>query len=260
MQRYLLGFALLTVFGWAKLPFEERLTGDLHGAHFLEYQLNLNIRQQVGQMGFVAALSGYRAVLADYLWIDAYTTWTRTEWGRLKLKLDVVTALQPRSLTFWDESAWHMAWNASVNVRQDKAKQPREALRMRAEQDYIRIGEQFLLEGIQHNPDRAFLFERLGRLYWDKMHDYCRASWAFFEAAKRPDVAPYVMREAVYALAQCPGHDREAYLLAVALYRKGVDERLPTLLRLIADQQVKLNIPPSERIDITEDLKAATPH
>src|SRR3954454_16384224 len=158
------------VFGFAKLPLEQAVTRDLHAAHFLQYQLNLDVRAQAGQMGFVAALSGYRAVVADFLWIKSYVAWTRTEWGRMKLLMDGVTTLQPRAVTFWDQAAWHMAWNAGVAALQNPH-QPRETLRLKAEREYVKVGEQYLLEGIKYNPDRALLFERLGDLYSRKMDD-----------------------------------------------------------------------------------------
>src|SRR3954469_24978750 len=140
MRRALSCLALILLFGLARVPFERGIMRDLHAAHFLEYQLNLDVRAQAGQMGFVAALSGYRAVVADYLWIEAYNAWSRTEWGRLKLLLDTSTALQPRAVTFWDLAAWHMAWNAATNARENR-NEPRQALRLKAERDYILIGE-----------------------------------------------------------------------------------------------------------------------
>jgi hypothetical protein len=258
VKRYALCFLVLLAFGLAKLPLERALTRDLHAAHFLEYQLNLDVRAQAGQMGFVAALSGYRAVVADFLWIKAYVAWTRTEWGRMKFLMDAVTTLQPRATTFWDQASWHMAWNAGVAAR-DNPRQPNEKLRLKAEREYIEIGKQYLLDGIKHNPDRAVLFESLGHLYEQKLYDHCRAAQAYEQAAKRPDAMPYVRRFAVYELARCPGHEREAYDRLIQLYRESKNERLPTPLKLIERLQKELNIPESERIDITQDLKEATP-
>jgi len=258
LRRYLLCCGLLVAFGVAKLPFEHALTRDLHAAHFLQYQLNLDVRAQVGQMGFVAALSGYRAVVADYLWIKNYEAWTRTEWGRMKFLMDAVTMLQPRAMTFWDDAAWHMAWNAGVAARENPH-EPSELLRMKAEREYIETGERYLLEGIKHNPDRARLYERLGDLYARKMFDHCRAAEAYAQAAAHPDAMPYVKREGAFELAKCPGHEREAYDLLMRLYRLSERERVPTLLRLIERFQTELNIPAEERVDITEDLKKGTP-
>ncbi len=163
MRRALFCLALILLFGLARVPFERGITRDLHAAHFLEYQLNLDVRAQAGQMGFIAALSGYRAVVADYMWIEAYTAWSRTEWGRLKLLLDTTTALQPRAVTFWDLASWHMAWNAATNARENR-KEPRLTLRLKAERDYILIGERYLIDGLKYNPDSAKLWESLGTL------------------------------------------------------------------------------------------------
>ena len=80
-------------------------------------------------MGFLAALSGFRAVVADLLWIQAHTAWENTDWGRMKLLFDTVTTLQPRAIVFWEGAAWHMAWNASVAALENRS-EPRLALRV----------------------------------------------------------------------------------------------------------------------------------
>lgn len=257
MFRALSCLALILLFGLARIPFERKITSDLHAAHFLEYQLNLDVRAQAGQMGFVAALSGYRAVVADYMWIEAYTAWSRTEWGRLKLLLDATTTLQPRAVTFWDLSAWHMAWNAATNARENR-KEPRETLRLKAERDYILLGEQYLLDGLKYNPDSGKLWESLGALHVQKMRDPCRGAHDYAMAAQQQGVFPYMKRMAVYFLADCPGHEREAYEEVLRLYADE-NQRLPKLLKTLDRLQKQLGVPADQQIDITEDLKKATP-
>jgi hypothetical protein len=259
MRRALYALGLLLLFGLVRLPFERQITRDLHAAHFLEYQLNLDVRAQAGQMGFIAALSGYRAVVADYMWIEAYTAWSRTEWGRMKLLLDTTTALQPRAVTFWDQAAWHMAWNAATNALEDRKKEPREGVRRQAAREYILIGEQYLTEGLKYNPTSEVLWEGLGRLHLEKMHDPCRAAHDYAMASRLPGAFPYVKRAAAYYLARCPGHEREAYEDLLRLYQNE-DERLPTLLKTLDRLQKELGVPKEQQIDITEDLKKATPH
>jgi hypothetical protein len=257
MRRALYCLGLLLLFGLARVPFERRITEDMHAAHFLEYQLNLNVRAQAKQMGFIAALSGYRAVVADYIWLDAHAAWSRPEWGRMKLLLDASTALQPRAVTFWDLAAWHMAWNAATNARENRH-EPRETLRIKAERDYILIGEQYLKDGLKYNPDSEKLWEGLGDLHVQKMHDHCQAAHDYAMAAKQPTALPYVKREAAYSLAQCPGHERAAYEELLRLYQDE-NERLPNLLHTLDRLQKQLGVPAAQHIDITEDLKKATP-
>ena len=241
--------AILLVFGLGKLHWEQRLTEDHRNAYFHGAKLNLGLRQQIGQFGFVAALSGFRSLVADLLWIRAHSAWEATQWGRMALLFNNVTALQPRAITFWDMAAWHMAWNASVAAREDRH-QPREALRIKAQREYFELGKDFLVRGIQNNPDRWNLYFSLGNLYKEKYRDHLHAAEQFRLAAQFHDAPVYVHRFAVYELAKVPGKEREAYTQLVELYQKGINERVPTLTEQIQRLQISLNIPPEQRIKI----------
>jgi hypothetical protein len=243
----LIALGIIAAFGIVRMPFEQRLAEEHRAAFFHGAQLNLDLRQQIGQMGFLAALSGFRAVVADVLWIQAHSAWERTEWGRMKLLFEAVTSLQPRCLMFWDMASWHMAWNASVAALYDR-NQPREALRIKAQREYFKLGEDFLLRGIQNNPDKGFLYEKLGAFYDQKMHDSCKAAEYFSKAATFPESLPYVKRLAAFRLAECPGREREAYEKLVALYKMGEAERVPTLYTKLRELQEKLSVPEEQRI------------
>src|SRR5213075_3542652 len=113
MIRVFLVFVALLVLGALKLPLERDLVALHRQEHFRGVEFNLDLREKLGQLGFVAALSGFRAIVADALFIQAYAAWENTEWGRMLLLFRHVTTLQPRVMLFWDTAAWHMAWNAS---------------------------------------------------------------------------------------------------------------------------------------------------
>jgi hypothetical protein len=247
-RRLVLAVVALLAFGGVKLPFERTLAAEHHAAFFRGAKLDLGLREQIGQMGLLAALSGFRSLVADALYLHAHAAWERTEWGRMKLDFDAVTALQPRCLLFWEQASWHMAFNASVAARENP-KQPREALRIKAQREYFKIGEQYLLAGIQNNPDRPVLYDRLGFLYREKFIDHCKSAAAYAACAKLPKAPQYAHRFAAYELAQCPGHEREAYELLLSLYKKGEDERLPTLVKWLGILQEKLNVPPEQKVD-----------
>jgi len=242
----LLAIGILLGFGIFRMPIEARLEQKQRDLHYHGARFTLDTRQRLGQMGFVAALSGFRALIADLLWMESHGAWERTEWGRMKVLFDTVTTLQPRNITFWDMSAYHMGWNASVAARYNE-KEPREALRIKAEREYWKLAEDFYLRGIQNNPDRAYLFEGLARLYREKFKDHLKSSEMFEEASKRPDAMAYTHRMAAYELAEAPGKEKEAYARLKALYDKGEDEHLPTLLRLLGELEEKLNVPAQDR-------------
>ena len=239
---------LLAICGAALLPLQIWIQREAAAAHFRKTDLNLDLRERVGQMGFLAALSGFRSPLAAFLWIEAHTAWENTEWGRMAGIFDTVTTLQPRSLLYWDMAAWHMAWNASVAAMQDE-KQPSEALRIRAQRQYFELGKDLLERGIRNNPDRYQLYLQLGVLLRDKFEDHCGAADAFLMASTFPDAPPYCRRFAGYEMAKCPGREREAYELLRKLYLEGEAQRLPTLINVLREMEKKLDIPESERVE-----------
>jgi hypothetical protein len=246
---------MLMAFGAVRLPIEIRLNQQYRDAFFHGAKLNLGLRQQIGQLSFLAALGGFRAAVADLLWIQAHIDWTRTEWGRMLFIFNNVTALQPRNLMFWEMSAWHMGYNASAAAMQD-ASQPRIALRLKNQYQYFVISRDLLERGIANNPDRYKLYEDLGNLLRDKFQDPCAAAVAYGSAAKFHDAPTYLIRFAAYELSYCPGHEREAYEHLLALYKRGQYEWLPTLLSRLKYLQEKLNIPTSQRVKIPDNLLA----
>ena len=201
----------------------------------------------------MAALSGFRAVLADFLFIQAHVAWERTEWGRVLFLFRQVTALQPRVPLFWETAAWHMAWNASAAALNDPS-QPRQALRVKAQRDYFALGKDFLERGIKNNPRNPKLYEAMAMLYRDKYNDHARASEFYRKAADCPGAASYDKRFSAYELSYCEGWEPQAYIQLRRLYDEGERERLPTLIKRLKYLETKLNIPQEQRIP-SEPLK-----
>ena len=253
-MRGLIALAVLIVVGVLKLPVERDLATLHRQEHFRGVEFNLDLREKIGQLGFIAALSGFRAIVADALFIQAYSAWENTEWGRMLLLFRHVTTLQPHVLLFWDTAAWHMAWNAGVAAMNDE-KQPRLALRVKAQREYFALGKDFLERGIKNNPDRPELYEALARLYTEKYKDHERGSEYYAKAAALPGAAPWDRRFSAYELSYCEGRKREAYERLRHLYDEGPKERLPTLIKRLKFLEDKLGIPQDERIPDTEPLK-----
>src|SRR5436305_9608224 len=188
MIRTLVALAILVALGGIRLPIERHLAALHRQEHFRGVEFNLDLREQLGQLGFMAALSGFRAIVADGLFIQAHAAWEDTQWGRMLLLFRQITTLQPRVLLFWDTAAWHMAWNASVAAMND-ANEPRQALRVKAQREYFALGKNFLERGIKNNPDRPELYEALARLYKEKYKDHERAAEYYAKGATLPEAA-----------------------------------------------------------------------
>ena len=247
IRSYALVAVLLLGFGALRLPVEERLTAEHRAAYFGTVKMNLALREKIGQLGFLAALSGFRTLVADLLWIEAHTVWERVEYGRMNLLLGTVTTLAPRNVNFWDMSSWHMAYNASVAALEDR-KQPKLALRLKAQREYFLLGKDYAVRGIENNPDAYLLHQSLGNIYKLKFFDHCAASAEFAKAAALPHAPTYEKRFAAYELAACPGHEREAWQMLRKLYDLGPQERLPTLEKDLKDLEEKLQLPPEQRV------------
>jgi tetratricopeptide (TPR) repeat protein len=247
MTRLLLVPMILIVLGAIKLPIEHDLAVSHRQENFRGVEFNLDLREKLGQLGFVAALSGFRSIVADGLFIQAHVAWEQTEWGRVLLLFRQVTTLQPRSILFWDMAAWHMAWNASVAAMNDRT-QPRLALRVKAQREYFALGKDFLERGIKNNPERPQLYEALARLYKEKYKDHEHASEYFAKAAALPGAPSYDRRFSAYELSYCGGREREAYERLRQLYDVAEKERLPTLITRLKFLETKLGIPQDQRI------------
>lgn len=247
MIRFAIILPLLLVFGAFRVPIESSLLEQHRGAFFHQARLGLDLREQVGQLGFLAALSGFRSLLADIVFIQAHIAWERTEWGRVLLLFREATTLQPRSVLFWDMAAWHMAWNASVAALRDPDL-PNEALRRKAQRQYFALGKDFLERGIQNNPDRPQLYESLARLYKEKLNNHEAAARSYAKAAALPGAPAYDKRFAAYELSFSPGREQEAYSALRQLYDMGEKQRLPTLMTRLQYLERKLDIPLDRRI------------
>ena len=242
-----LGFSALLVWGLVKAPIESQMTAQRHAQQLGGYKITASLRQQLGQAGFLAMLGGLRAAVADLMWIRAHVAWQDTQYGRMKLYFDACTALQPRRENFWETAGWHMAWNGAAymeNTERDEIKRRREVA------EYHHLGESYLIEGTQNLPESWRLYDWLGALYRDKLRDPCKAAAAYEEASKREGHLDYTRRFAAYFLAECPGHEQEAYGKLLALYKEGEREWLPTLLVKLQEMERKLGIPKEQRVYI----------
>src|SRR4051812_46033603 len=153
MIRILLVLFIVLASGAAKFPFERGLAATHQQLRLRGTELDLSLREHIGQSAYIAALSGFRSLVADILFIQAHAAWEQTEWSRVLLLFQQATTLQPRSVLFWDMAAWHMAWNASGAAWNDRT-QPRQALRVKAQREYFALGKDFLERGIKNNPDQ----------------------------------------------------------------------------------------------------------
>lgn len=246
-RRYALGTLLVLAFGLVRMPFERGLARERTASAVNSVALDLSVREKVTQNEFIAALGGFRSLVADVLWVEALTDWERVEYGKMNLKFNTVTTLVPHNVMFWDMAGWHMAYNASVAAMEDRS-EPKIAVRKKRQHEYFLLGKDYIERGIANNPHSAVLNHQLGEIYQRKLEDHLAASAAYDRAAACPDALSYEKRMAAYELAKVSGHEREAWQHLRALYDMGPQERLPTLEKDLKETEEKLDLPPEQRV------------
>jgi hypothetical protein len=240
--------AVLLAFGAARTPVEHAAEQEWRQLHLHAGNVDLSVRDQLGQMSFVAVLGGFRSLVASFLGLEAFVAWENVDWGKLESDYHLITTLQPRVAAYWDEFGWHLAYNASVYYAEDESL--RLAIRDHLAQQYIEKGIAVLREGARNNPEDYLLLIRLGQVLRSKREDPCAAAEAFEAASTREGAPAYSRRFAAYEMSECPGREREAYARLAALYREGPQHHKRTLITKIVELEKSLNVPLADRVPL----------
>ncbi len=212
--------------------------------------LSLELRTKLSQNFAVALLSGFRGIVADFVWIDAHRAWEDQNWFKLKEGIELTVVMQPHSISFWDIGGWHMAWNASYGVSTDP-KLPNQAFKVKAQRTWIQAGKEFLEKGIQNNPDNYDLHFKLGWLIYQKLDDPMGSIEYFKKAADYPDAPLYVSRMVGHMYVKA-GHTKEAYDWWKKLWAQDRTKNSGQLWYKIAqwgyEAEEKLDIPLAQRV------------
>lgn len=228
----ILAALIIVVFGIIRMPLEHSLEKELRAKHFRDSQLDLSMREQIGQAGFVASLGGFRSLVASILYLEAHTEFEKYAWGKVERDYAIITGLQPRTFDYWDSAQWHMAFNAYGYYMRAAANEPNEwdALRMKTKDApyYRDRGREFLEEGLKFLPDNPEMYRLMGELYRQKYEDPCTAADWYLKGSKKPGARSYLIRGYLYMITQCAGREAEAYAALKTAYDGG--NTLPTVM------------------------------
>lgn len=209
---------VLLVAGWVKSPWEEGKQAAFEQQGLLWRPLERDVKKKIGQTCAAVALGGLRSVVATFLNLSAYGSFENREWVKLSDQFETIVALQPRTTYYWDVGAWHMAYNAAMDYKEnEKLPAARQEALHRA---YVLKGRSFLERGVQNNPDNWTLLSSLGRFYGNpkKYPDYAKSAGAYERAWKTGKARNFEARAWLYSLARVEGREREALSLARQLF------------------------------------------
>ncbi len=242
---------ILAAWGTLKVCWEQGIERREAELRFHGYTINRDLRDQLGQGMMLGLLSGFRGVVADFIWLMVTNSWQDKQWFRVKSMVDLSTTLQPRFIPFWDLGGWHLAWNASVDRRNNRA-EPNELRRLKEERYWINEGKKIYERGAENNPDSFEIWRSLGLLNDQKLHDYRAAAEAYAHAAAVPGAPVFLERFPGYMLEKA-GDDAAALEVYKRLWYLPRDHKVPQygydkLEERIRALEAKLKVPREKRV------------
>ena len=212
--------------GYLRMPVEQKFTQDLQERRVMPPAIQSEIWSEMDQTSLAGAFGGLRSLMAALMSIGAHTHFEENEWYDLKRDYEIITALEPYNIFYWDHGAWHIGYNAASWARHHDGFSP--ARRRAMEMEYLEMSDAFYREGLKYNPDSDKLWFEIGAMWSHefKRPDYERAAEAF--AKVRNSSNPVYRRRYLATIARLPGREIEAYNEAMRLLREGEREHIMT--------------------------------
>ncbi len=214
---------LLLGCGLVRLPLEHAFAKELKTAELSEPQLNLSLRDELGQSFFIAVLGGFRSVVASLIEIENMDAWHQQNFAKVDAAYALCTKLQPREYHYWDFRAWMSAYNAFDHYKYEDLTRP--GLKPWIHQNLIDHAIAVLKEGMIHIPDNYHLPQSIAMLtanFEKNQHaNYYEASQWYYKAWQIRPERRFLWRNYVYNLAKAPGHELAAWPLLMEAYQSG---------------------------------------
>ena len=211
-------------------------------------EMNLQaIEGALGQGIIIGVLGGFRAVMADFLWIRTNTIWERRDRVKLDAMVRLVTTLDPRPEFFWINGARMIAYDVpNWRIQEeggytDVPESRQQALdREQAEQAFA-----MLARAREFHPEKAKLYLEVGQIYLNRLKDAPNAAKWFLLASQQSD-APYFAARIYGELLRREGKNAEAYDFLKQLHTDLPDDpyaQKPIIYDRIRELEDELNIP-----------------
>lgn len=258
-RKTIVSLLILCLFGLARWPLESARTRDWKQRHVLPPELNLGMRERLGQNSYAAAMGGARSFVASIQNLRAFVGWENQDWGAVEKDFRMAQDLQPRVPSYWELGAWHMAYNASGWYQYDwmgprGENNPAALAKVRRElrDRYIHKGLDMFADGVRNNPEDWHICELAGLLAGDpmKLPDKELSAKYYGMAAALPDAPLRVKRFEAYALSYVPARRAEALAKLASLYQAGPQNHVPTLLATLFDLQLDRGVDAAGRVPL----------
>ena len=211
-------------------------------------EMNLKgIEGALGQGLVIGMLGGFRAIIADFLWIQTNTIWENQDRVKLDTMIRLVTTIDPRPDFFWINGARMIAYdvpNWRIKEEGGYFELP-ESRQQQIDQEQAEQAFTLLETARKFHPDKARLYLETGQIYMNRLKENLKAAEWFLLASKKPD-APYYAARIYAELLRREGKNKEAYEFLKYLHQELPDDprtQKPIILDRIREIEITLEIP-----------------
>ena len=242
--------AVLLIAGAALRPVEEWVRKA--EPHLVRPVRARRINAVLGQGTSMAVLGGFRALVADLLWLKAYLAWSACDLPATETMIRVVTTVDGRPLCFWLNGARIMAYDMTqwrLRAAGRGGAVPA-ALRRRIIDEQAGMALRLLEDARGQHPESAAVCVEMANIHLNSRADPAVAACWYRQAAALPD-APYYAARIHAELLKRLGRPWEAYAWLRQLHPTlppGEETAgAPVVLGRIRDLERILEIPEKER-------------
>lgn len=225
--------AVLGVTGWLRMPYEQKLSEELHARKLVPPRLSLEDRTRLKQKAFVATYGSLRPTIAAFMSVTTTRYHSDQEWDKIEDSFSEIVLLDPYNIYYWDQASWHMASNAAADKRDDKTLT--EVGRQKAFKTYIQKGKDILDQAIKINPGEWKLLTLKAMLESNRYRnpDYAAAVETYRELLEIPDLHPRIRMQTelkiLHVMQQLPDRHQESYDYALELFHRANHYRVDTV-------------------------------
>lgn len=212
----------------------------------------------LGQGITVGLLGGFRALVANFMWLRVNVVWERDDLPATQTLIQFTTTVDPRPLFFWLNGSRMIGydmpvWRIRVHERRlGSWEDVPDTITFRIESEQATVAIDYLERGLGFHPKHPLLYVEIANLYLRKLRDVDMAAEYYLRAAQSPGAPAYAGR--IYAeMLRRSGRHQEAYDWLVQLYptldRHAPMHRSDVVLARIRELEEELGIAPDEQFD-----------
>lgn len=210
----------------------------------------------VGQGVTVGLLGGFRALVANFMWLHTNVIWMDDDLPGTQTMINLVTTVDPRPVYFWLNGARMMGydmpvWRIRAQGDGDYDAVPQSVIE-RIDREQGEIAIRYLGRGRSFHPENPRFHIEMANLYQRKVRDLEAAAEQYRLASELPNAPAYAPRIHAELLRRL-GRQREAYEWLVQLYPtldpEGWTDRADLVLDRIRELEEELDIPPLQRFN-----------